>query len=77
MATEKPLGRMHLIWLRRIAATKNGRMGIMGYDGTPWGYALDGLVKRGMLDFGCAFENGLGLYHITDAGRAAIAKAEG
>lgn len=74
MATLKPIGRMHRKWLNDIANTKNGRMCIAGYEGTPWGYALDGLVKRGMLDFGCAFESGMAIYHITAAGREAIAE---
>lgn len=76
MADTKPIGRMHRKWLRDIAETPNGRMAIMGYDGTPWGNALEGLIRRGLVDRGESFEMDLGLYHITAAGRAAIAEKE-
>ena len=67
----KPLGRMHLWWLKQIDAA--GRLAIGDYSGTVQGRALQGLHKRGLIQIEMAFESGINLTVLTAAGRDALA----
>lgn len=83
----KPLGKIHLWWLKQFAGsydraladkTHGGGVCVSGYEGTAHGRALIGLLDRGLIEYVCGFEGGATILKITAEGRAQLAaKAEG
>ena len=71
------LGRLHLWWLKQFEAAKrtHGKytMCVGGYEGTPYGRALGGLMTRGYVSLALDFSE-FGLLTLTDKGIAALAK---
>lgn len=70
---DKPLGKLHLWWLREFAKCEGGRMATGGHRGA-YGAAFKTLCDRGMLRLDASFDS-FGLFEITDAGREALAAA--
>ena len=68
---DKPLGKLHLWWLREFAKCNGGRMATGGHRGA-YGSAFETLCKRKMLALDMSFDS-FGIFVITDAGRAALA----
>lgn len=61
---QAPLGRMHQWWLKRFKL--NGKCAVgYGYEGTPYGQALLGLIKRGIIVRDMSFESGIVLYKLV------------
>lgn len=68
----RPLGKLHLYWLRSFAKARTGKIAVSGYEGLPLGRAYATLVARGLLGIDSQFENGLDILGITDAGLDAL-----
>lgn len=72
---DKPLGKLHLWWLREFTRCKDGKMCTGGHRGA-YGSAFHTLCKRGMLRLDASFDS-FGLFEITDAGRKALELSNG
>lgn len=48
------LGKIHLWWLNKFI-NNGGSMVVSGYEGSPYGKALAGLIKRGFIEYDKSF----------------------
>lgn len=67
---DKPLGKLHLWWLREFAKCEGGRMATGGHSGA-YGAAFATLCKRKLIALDVTFGS-FGVFTLTAAGRAAL-----
>lgn len=67
----KPLGKLHIWWLREFAKCDGGRMATGGHRGAH-GLAFKTLCDRKLIALDASFDS-FGIFSLTDAGREAIA----
>lgn len=70
----KPLGKLHIWWLREFAKCDGGRMATGGHRGA-YGAAFKTLCDRKMIELDTSFDT-FGLFAITHAGLAALKATE-
>lgn len=68
----KPLGKLHVWWLREFAKCDGGRMATGGHRGA-YGAAFKGICDRGLVSLDVSFSS-FGIFELTPAGREAIAR---
>ncbi len=69
----KPLGKLHIWWLREFASCQGGRMATGGHRGA-YGAAFKTLCDLKLIELDTSFDS-FGIFEITDAGRAALRDA--
>lgn len=70
----KPLGKIHIWWLREFAKCDGGRMATGGHRGA-YGAAFKTLCDRKLIALDMSFD-AFGIFALTDAGREALAAHE-
>ena len=66
----KPLGKLHVWWLREFSKCDGGRMATGGHRGA-YGAAFKTLCDRKLIALDMSFDS-FGLFTLTDAGREAL-----
>jgi len=69
----KPLGKLHLWWLREFAKCDGGRMAT-GWHRGAYGAAFKTLCDRKLITLDVSFDS-FGVFTLTDAGRKALSDA--
>lgn len=69
---DKPLGKLHIWWLREFDRCEGKRMATGGHRGA-YGAAFHTLCKRKLVAMDASFDS-FGIFTLTDAGRAALAE---
>ena len=67
----KPLGKLHIWWLREFSKCDGGRMATGGHRGA-YGAAFKTLCDRKLITLDAPFDS-FGLFTLTDEGRKAVA----
>ncbi len=66
----KPLGKLHIWWLREFAKCEGNRMATGGHRGA-YGAAFKTLCDRKLIALDMSFDS-FGIFTLTDAGRDAL-----